>query len=100
MEYYLFLLIAGIIRILPHKCVYNLGRATGSLIFAFSLKRRRIGRINLNIAFGNSKPASEKNRILNELADYLPFRPKAVGRRAREMQGKNLNFAPYDDSPI
>jgi len=87
MEYYLFLLIAGIIRNLPHKCVYNLGRATGSLIYAFSLKRRRIGRINLNIAFGNSKPASEKNRILK--ASIIQLAVSAlqmiwVGIRTRE----------------
>ena len=64
MEYFLFLLMAGIIRILPHKVVYKLGCAMGSLIYAFSFNRRRIGRTNLDIAFGNSKSAREKNRIL------------------------------------
>ena len=64
MEYLLFLVMAGIVRILPHKVVYSLGYAAGSLIYTFAFKRRRIGRINLNIAFGNSKSAREKNRIL------------------------------------
>jgi len=41
-----------------------IARFIGSLIYTFSYKRRRTGRINLNIAFGNSKSTSEKNRIL------------------------------------
>ena len=64
MEYFLFLVITGIIRPLPHSCVHSLARFIGSLMYTFSYKRRRTGRINLNIAFGNTKSSSEKNRIL------------------------------------
>ena len=42
----------------------RIARFIGSLLYTFSNKRRRTGRINLNIAFGNSKSSSEKNRIL------------------------------------
>jgi KDO2-lipid IV(A) lauroyltransferase len=64
LEYCLFLLIFAIIRPLPHRWVLWTGRFLGSLAYTFSYKRRRTGRINLNIAFGNKKSTAEKNRIL------------------------------------
>ena len=88
---------AGIIRALPHKGVYRLGCMAGSLIYALSSKRRRTGRINLNIAFGNSKSASEKNRILKASIIQLAVTALQViwvGIRTRERVASLIEKEP------
>jgi len=43
-----------------------MGKGIGTLIYHLSPKRRRIARINLDIAFGDTKDEKEKNRIAKQ----------------------------------
>ena len=52
------------IRYLSAQQVFRLGNALGALIYNLSSRRRRIGQINLDIAFGDRKTSSEKTTIL------------------------------------
>ena len=48
--------------------VYRIGKSLGLLLYSISGKRRRIARVNLDIAFGDEKSELEKNRILKQCA--------------------------------
>lgn len=52
------------IRYLSAQQVFRLGNGLGALVYQLSSRRRRIGQINLDIAFGDRKTSSEKNAIL------------------------------------
>ena len=52
------------IRFLSAQQVFRLGNALGAIVYQLSSRRRRIGKINFDIAFSDRKTASEKNRIL------------------------------------
>lgn len=49
---------------LPRCAVLGLAQLGGNLGFLFDRRGRQIGRVNLDIAFGSSKSATEKNAIL------------------------------------
>ncbi|MCF8720302.1 lysophospholipid acyltransferase family protein [Nitrospina gracilis] len=63
-EYALFRPVAGIIMSLSPTTLYRLSGLIAGLLFCVSRKRRRIARINLDIAFGDSKSPDEKDRII------------------------------------
>jgi KDO2-lipid IV(A) lauroyltransferase len=52
------------IRYLSAQQVFRMGNAIGELVYKLSTRRRRIGLINLDIAFGDRKTSSEKKSIL------------------------------------
>lgn len=54
----------AIIPHLPRCAILSLAWAGGSLGYLFDVKGKRIGRANLNIAFGETKSAPEKRAIL------------------------------------
>jgi Kdo2-lipid IVA lauroyltransferase/acyltransferase len=51
---------------LPRRAVLGLARALGSGAYWFSARNRRLGLANLDLAFGDTKSAAEKRRILRE----------------------------------
>jgi len=63
-EYGLFLMAVSIIRNVPPKALFKLSQGLGSILFYLLGKRRRIARINLDIAFGDEKTDEEKNAII------------------------------------
>ena len=54
------------IRHLSAQQVFRLGKTIGALAYTLSSRRRRIGKINLDIAFGDRKTSSEKNVLLKK----------------------------------
>ncbi|MFQ5481264.1 MAG: lysophospholipid acyltransferase family protein [Nitrospinaceae bacterium] len=66
LEYGLFLIGRAAVTPLTSIAVYRLGRGLGRLLYHASLRRRRVGRTNLDLAFQEGASASEKNRILRE----------------------------------
>ncbi len=54
------------ITFLSKRGVYPFGRGLGSLLYCVMGKRRKIARLNLDIAFGDSKTDAEKERIIKE----------------------------------
>ncbi len=64
LEYVAFLVISFPIKLLSAKMVYRLGKILGGLLFKFGGKRKKIARINLDIAFGDSKSSEEKDKII------------------------------------
>jgi len=46
--------------------IYRLGKGIGTILYHLSPERRRIARINLDIAFGDTKDDQEKNRIARQ----------------------------------
>lgn len=51
--------------------IRNLGRWLGNAFYHVSPKRRKIARINLDIAFGDTKTTGEKNRITKQSMIYM-----------------------------
>ncbi len=49
---------------LPRWAVRVLARGLGTAAYVFSARSRRLGRENLDLAFGGTKTAAEKRRIL------------------------------------
>lgn len=66
LEYIIFRLILLPIQVLPMKIVCILGRFLGNALYHTSPKRRKIARINQDIAFGDTKTPEEKNRITRQ----------------------------------
>ena len=66
MEYILFRLAMFPVQMLSLNSVGSLGRLLGKALFYFSPQRRKIARINLDIAFGDTKTKEEKNRIAKQ----------------------------------
>lgn len=66
LEYGFFLLALMLVRPLSADTVYRLGRRLGALFFHLALKRRRIARLNLDLAYGGDQTPAEKNRIVRE----------------------------------
>ncbi|NIR55858.1 MAG: hypothetical protein GWN38_14320, partial [Nitrospinaceae bacterium] len=66
LEYVLFRLILVPIQMLTHGGILRLGKILGNVYYHCSPKRRKTARINLDIAFGDSKPPQEKNRIIKQ----------------------------------
>ena len=71
LEYTLFRLILFPIQILSLNGVCLLARFLGNTLYRASPKRRKIARINLDIAFGDSKTPEEKNRITQQSMTYM-----------------------------
>ncbi len=71
LEYILFRLILFPIQMLSLKGVCLLGRLLGNTLYHISPKRRKIARINLDIAFGDTKTIAEKNRITKQSMIYM-----------------------------
>lgn len=66
LEYGAFLFFSFLVSPLSAKGVFRLGRILGRLLYGLGRKRRRIARINLDIAFENTKLLQEKKRIIRE----------------------------------
>ena len=71
LEYFLFRLVLLPIQILPLNGICCLGRLLGSTLYYISPKRRKIARINLDIAFGDTKTTKEKERIAKQSMIYM-----------------------------
>ena len=71
MEYGVFLTFSALTACLSARTVFRLGRALGRLSYLFGAKRKSIARVNLDIAFGDSKSPEEKNHILRESFNQL-----------------------------
>ena len=56
--------LARIVPLFPRPFIVKLGRALGRLAFRGEL--RRVALENLHVAFGNTKPLTEKERIARE----------------------------------
>ncbi len=66
LEYILLRLILFPIQMLSLNGIRNLGRWLGNALYHASPQRRKIARINLDIAFGDTKTPEEKNRIAKQ----------------------------------
>jgi KDO2-lipid IV(A) lauroyltransferase len=71
LEYSLFRLILFPIQILSLGGICLLARFLGNVFYHTSPKRRKIARINLDIAFGDTKTTEEKNRITQQSMIYM-----------------------------
>ena len=71
LEYILFRLILFPIQTLPLKGICFLGRFLGSALYHASPSRRKIARINLDIAFGDTQTPEEKKRIAKQSMIYM-----------------------------
>ena len=65
-EYIVFLVFSSIIRFLSAETVFQLGQSIGRIAFMGGGKRKKIAMINLDIAFGDTKSAQEKQRIVKQ----------------------------------
>ena len=66
LEYLLFRVIHSLIKHRTASGIYRLGKGIGTLIYYLFPKRRQIARINLDIAFGDTKDEQEKIRIAKQ----------------------------------
>ena len=64
LEYIIVLLIISILKVLSAKNVFRIGRLLGALAYQLATKRKQFARINLDIAFGDSKTDREKQHII------------------------------------
>ena len=63
LEYAIVRFLIFILRPLSAECVFKLGRVLGALSYRAGGKRKKIARINLDIAFGDGKSNKEKQQI-------------------------------------
>jgi KDO2-lipid IV(A) lauroyltransferase len=66
LEYILFWLLLFPAQMFTLKGIGSMGRLLGNGLYHLSPKRRKIARINLDIAFGDTKTTEEKNRIAKQ----------------------------------
>lgn len=66
LEYVLFLLFYSLIKNRTASGIYRLGKGIGTMLYHLSAQRRHIARINLDIAFGDTKDDQEKRRIAKQ----------------------------------
>ena len=71
LEYILFRIVLIPIQMLSLNGVCRLARFLGSTLYHASPKRRNIARINLDIAFGDTKTDEEKKRIAKQSMIYM-----------------------------
>ncbi len=71
LEYCLFRIILFPIQMLSLNGVCLLARLLGNVFYHTSPKRREIARINLDIAFGDTKTTEEKNNIAKQSMIYM-----------------------------
>ncbi len=71
LEYVFFRIILFAIQNLTEGMIFRLGQFSGTVVYYCSPKRRKIARINLDIAFGDSKTPEEKNRITRQSMIYM-----------------------------
>ena len=71
LEYLLFRCLLFAIQNLTEKTIFRQGKFLGAVIYHCSPKRRKIARINLDIAFGDSKSPEEKKRITKQSIIYM-----------------------------
>jgi KDO2-lipid IV(A) lauroyltransferase len=71
LEYGAFLAVSAAVAPLSAGTVFRLGRILGGISYLLGARRKTIGRVNLDIAFGDSKPPEERNRILRESFNQL-----------------------------
>ena len=64
LEYAIVLLLIYALKTLSAKNVFKLGRILGVLSYRLATKRKRIARINLDLAFGDSKSDQVKKQII------------------------------------
>ena len=66
LEYVLFRIILFPVQMLSRNGINRLARFLGNALYHISPKRRKIARINLDIAFGDTKSPDEKKRITKQ----------------------------------
>ena len=66
LEYVLFRIILFPVQMLSRNGINRLARFLGNALYHISPKRRKIARINLDIAFGDTKSPDEKSRIARQ----------------------------------
>jgi len=66
LEYLVFRILLWPLQMLSLNAVNRLGRFLGTTFYHCTPSRRRIARVNLDVAFGNSKSPDEKNRITKQ----------------------------------
>jgi len=66
LEYLLFRIVLFPVQMLSLKGINRLARFLGNALFHVSPQRRKIARINLDIAFGDTKSPDEKKRIIKQ----------------------------------
>ena len=71
LEFVFFKLLLKLVQPLNQQTVLKLGKGIGRLAFLFSEKRKQSAKINLDIAFNNSKSPDEKNKIIKKSFQYL-----------------------------
>jgi Kdo2-lipid IVA lauroyltransferase/acyltransferase len=71
LEYILFRIVLFPVQLLSLKRIGSLGRWLGSTLYNNSPKRRKIARINLDFAFGDTKTPEEKSRIARQSMIYM-----------------------------
>ncbi len=86
-----------LIPCLPRRAVLGFARALGSAAFLLPLSLKRIGRANLDIAFGDTRSADEKKRILRQ--SYQTFAQVMLdicwfARNASERIPRHVHFDP------
>lgn len=63
-EYVVFLAIVFLIKFLTAKMVFRFGRLLGYFLYLLGGIRKKVARINLDIAFGDSKTLEDKEKII------------------------------------
>lgn len=64
LEYATVLLLISTLKPLSAKSVFRIGRLLGILAYKLATKRKQVARINVDIAFGESKSDKEKQQII------------------------------------
>ena len=64
LEYATVLLLISTLKFLTAKCIFRIGCLVGTFMYKLATKRKQIARINLDIAFGDSKSDKEKKQII------------------------------------
>jgi len=64
LEYAIVLCLTLSLKNLSAKSIFRIGRLLGALTYKLAIKRNRIARTNLDIAFGNSRSDQEKKYII------------------------------------
>lgn len=71
LEYLLFRLILFPVQMLTLNGIRSLGQFLGKVFYYVSPERRQVARINLDIAFGDTKSPEEKNRISKQSFTHM-----------------------------
>ena len=94
-----FMLLKGLIPLLPRGTVVGLAKLAGSIAWRFPLREKQVGLTNINAVFGDTKTPAEKRFILTSSFANFTQTMLDVFWFSRNPEKRILHYVTIEDGP-